>query len=294
MKTEIIYDMPEDEYHASTGLGEGQFVTRSMLAYYAKDPRAFYYRYKINHPLMVFAGNEGTRFGTYVESYLLDKDVSMYTTRPKLCWSRAKNEQVNWSLYSGQFVDATEEVTTKQWKLDNQNIVSDADLELAQFMELRFADTAIGKWWLGKIEESQKQVTIRWTEGGLNLQIRIDCYLPDVFVSDLKSTAKRIEDFNGTAARFGYDMQNAIYSDAVTLATGKQLPFIFAVGETTELRRADILKLPDMQVQYARAQYKKAIRGIAAEDYSAIGHDRTEPTEYEPKPWELYTYMEEE
>ena len=290
MQPELILDMDENTYHSETGLGEGLFVTRSMLAFYAKDPSAFFHRYIAKEPQMQFKDNEGTRFGSYVEAWILDRDVSMYTTKPKMCWSRNKGERVKWSLASGQFVDVTETKTTKEWMLENQNIVSEDDYELARFMEKRFRDTAFGSWWLDKIEESHKQAVVRWSEGGLNLQIRIDCYLPDVLQSDLKSTGKSLGKFTEAAEDYGYAMQQAMYSDGLALVTPKKLPFLFGVGETKNLKQARVLKLPDMQVAHARKEYKKAIYGIGQQDFNSYDFKSDEPVECELKPWQLFKY----
>jgi len=296
---QIIYDMPEAEYHQSSGVGEGKFITRSMIVDMINDAPSFFQKHIVKHPLMQFDGNDGTRFGNYFESYLLDRDVSQYVVKPTQCWSKSKSAVVDWNLRGSQFVlDASGEPTsvdTKTWESMNPNTVDEEQVELAKFMEVRFGETALGKWWVNKIPESKKQVVVRWTDEttGLNLQIRLDNYLEGAFACDLKSTASKLEKFSDTAHRYGYHVQDAMYSDGIELIEGKKIPFLFAVGETADLKRARIVTLHPVQVDYARKAYKTALAKIAAQDYAADGATLTEPEQCELPAYLLYCYENE-
>lgn len=294
MKPEILYDLPEELYFASTGTGADQWITRSMITDYVDDPASFYLKYIVRHPLMTFDGNNGTRFGTYFENYLLDRDVSKYTTKPRMCLS-AKGIEVKWNLHKGQKVIDGGGQTTIQWEDEHEFIVSEADEQLAKFMEFRFSETALGKYWIKNIPKSKKQVTVRWQdeETGARMQIRLDNYLEDVFACDLKSTAKPYEKFSDTADNYGYNYQHAIYSDGLEAVTGKRIPFFFAVAESTGLKRARILQLHPTQVEYAQRTYKKALKGILAQDYHTKGFDSQEAEMCDLPVWLLYKYENE-
>lgn len=293
MKTEIIYDMPEDQYHSETGLDEGKYVTRSMIAAYAQDPASFHLRYVEKHPLMQFAGNKGTDLGSFVEAYLLDRDTSNYVVIPELCENQ-KGEIVKWNLRSGQTVIG-EVCTTKEWVENNPKTHTVADTEYAKFIGRRFGETNLGQYWVNKISESKKQVTVRWTDeiSGLNCQIRIDNYLPDVFLCDLKTTAKDYTRFSQTADDYGYHMQASLYSDAMELATGKRLPFLFAICETTGLKRARIVQLHPTQIEFAKKEYMRSLVGIANEDWNTIGYDATQAEVCDLPAFMLYKYENE-
>lgn len=294
----LIKDMPEEEYHASSGLEPGQFITRSMIVDYNEDRPSFKLKHIDKHPLMQFKGNKGTDFGSYFESYLLDGDTSAYRTIPETCYSMSKKSEVNWNLRAGQYVmdgTAITGVTTKEWIDDHPLIVSAGDIELAAFMEKRFGDTALGQYWLNNIKDSDKQVVIRWTDEatGLNMQVRLDHYREGQFTCDLKSTAKRLENFSNTADDYGYHFQDSMYSDGIEILTGKRIPFLFAIGETTGLKRAVIRQLHPLQVSYAKKMYHLALKGIKEENYNAPGFDNTEAEQCELKPYQLYKYEDE-
>ncbi len=299
MKPEIIYDMPEQQYHDETGLGEGKFVTRSMIVAYHQDPSSFKLKYIDKEPLMQFTENEGTKFGVYVERYLLDKDVSMYVEKPVDCIN-AKGDVAPWNKRQSQYVmDANGNktgITTIAWEAANEYIIDQEQAQLAVFLEKRFSDTALGQFWINGIDESKKQVAIRWTdeESGLNVQIRIDNWIQGSYACDLKSTGKRLEKFSDAAHDFGYHFQQAMYQDGIEIATGNRDKFLFAVGETTGLRRAAIRQLHSDQVNYAIRSYKKALVGIAAGDFMAVGFDKTEAEMCEIPAYLHYEYNEEQ
>jgi len=294
----IIEGMPEEQYHAESGLGEGKWLTRSMIVDMVVDPASFHMKHIVKHPLMQFNGNEGTRFGSYVEAHILDRNTSMYVVKPTKCWSKSKKEIVDWNLRGSQMVlshGEPTEVDTKTWEEMNPNTISEDDIERAKFLELRFGETALGKYWIKHIPESKKQVVVRWhdEETGLPMQVRLDNWYPDKYVCDLKSTGKSYTKFSDSAHTYGYHFQDAIYSDGLTLATGNRVPFFFAVGETAELKRARIVSLHPTQVEFARTKYHEALRNIAAENYTAYDFDRTEPEECELPAYLLYQYESE-
>jgi len=278
MQAEIV-NISENDYHSQTGIGQGLFITRSMICLYNDDPASFKLRYIDRHPLMQFKENDGTRFGKYIESHLLDRDVSMYVKKPKVCLS-AKGKRVPWNLHKSQYLIAGHggplSMTTVEWEAAHDNVISEGDEELAKLLELRFADTALGQYWLNHIPDSKKQVVIRWCdeETELPIQIRIDNWLPGVFICDLKSSGKPIEKFSTAADNFGYGFQHALYQDGVELATGEFTKFIFAIGETSGLKRAVIRELNPLQVEYSRAQYHKALRGIKDNNFMTAGFAR--------------------
>ena len=74
MEPQVIYDMPEAEYHASSGIGEGQYITRSMVKCFEESPRGFYERYIAKHPQAQFKGSASTAFGSLVEALIIGED----------------------------------------------------------------------------------------------------------------------------------------------------------------------------------------------------------------------------
>lgn len=261
MKPTILYDLEESEYHATSGTGEGQFLTRSMLVMYHKDPPLFDLTYNQKHPCTEREANDGMRFGCYYEDMLLGGDVNKWAIKPSE-YTNDKGEDKPWNGNAK---------VCREWLAEHPYVVSQADVDLAEFLKLRFGETALGKWWLNKAASSKTQVTYRWTDEdtGLPLQTRVDSLLEGVFISDLKSTASSIEQFNGTSRKYGYDWQSHMYTEGHRICTGETLPFLFAIGETGGLKRARVRTLPQEQVALAGINMRLALRGIAKGDYAA-------------------------
>ena len=301
MKPTILYDMPEEQYHAETGIGEGLYCTRSMICDYILDPPSYDLKHNKKDPQMQFEGNEGTKFGNYVESWILDRDVSQYAVKPQTCWSKSKKAIVDWNLRGSQMVlDADGEPTsidTREWESMNPNTITKDQEDLARFLEIRFNETALGQYWLKKIPEAKKQVVMRWTdkESEIDMQIRLDCYDKGKLASDLKSTGKSLSKWNDSVHDFGYHYQQAIYSDGIVVCENlsEYLPFSFAVGETKKLKRARIKNAHPDAVAFARRTYKSALVGIAAGKFDA--HDKLDTIpQSDPLPSYLhYQYNDE-
>lgn len=294
MKPQIIHGMPDAQYHAESGMGDSQFITRSMLVDYIRCPSTFRHKHIDKVDMLQFNGNSGTSFGTFYEEFLLDDDIEKYKKIPKHC-ANAKGEVVPWNKRKGQYVideDGITEQTTLEWETENPLIMSESDLDLSKFLASRFDETAMGKFWKQNIEQSKKQVTIRWEDEktGLRLQVRLDNLLEGSYICDLKTSARSIDDFSSTAEKYGYDIQAAMYADAYELATGEKLPFLFAISETTGLMRSLMRILHPLQVEHSRDAYKKAIAGITAQDYESPEAGSTQAIECELKAWQLYKY----
>ncbi|MCK4500475.1 PD-(D/E)XK nuclease-like domain-containing protein [Candidatus Babeliales bacterium] len=289
-----VAELPEEAYHASSGMDSNQWITRSMIACYIQDPSLFKLRYIDKDPMVQFAGSKSTRFGCYIEDYILNGDVSDYVRQPSECVN-GKGETVKWTFGAGRYVDDPDGMTTKEWRELHTKLIKDDDHDLAVFLEKRFADTAMGIYWLKRIKESEKQVTVRWKdeETGLNLQVRIDNLLRGLYMVDLKSTGKSLDKFSQAAEDYGYGLQEAMYSEGYCHETGEKLPYVFAVAETTGMHRARIITLHPAQVSYYKEQYRVALRGIAAGNFDAYDKLETK-TMQAPLPSYLHYKYEDE
>jgi hypothetical protein len=113
----------------------------------------------------------------------------------------------------------------------------------------------------------EKQVIMTAEFAGLKWKIKIDSYLPDVAIVDLK-VVKSLQDtfYLKDQGRvnfieyWGYDYQAAIYQKVVELNTGKRLPF-FIAGASKE-------STPDIQViQIEQNKLNAAIDMVEASAY---------------------------
>lgn len=309
MKPEIIHGMTDEEYHASTGMGEGKYISRSMIGKYIKDPCLFKYTYLDLLPFLQQEENDGMKFGNYVEDYLLNQDTSAWVNKPVDCWNQPKTAKVGsikpWTVRSGNYVldenNMPTSETTAEWEARQTKFIDPKQVELAEFLKIRFAETKIGAWWLSTIEQSKKQVVVRWQDAdtGLPLQIKLDNWLNDYkhadfnYISDLKSTASSIEKWNGTAAVYMYDLQHVMYTEGVEVATNTRYPFFNAVGETMGLKRARIKAIHDLQLKSIAKKYRAALHGISKGLFDSEDKEQGRPSINELKAWELYEYESE-
>jgi hypothetical protein len=300
MKPEIIYDMPEEAYHQSTGLGSDLWITRSMLKTYIADKPLFKLRYIDKLPYAQVKQSKAMALGVYIEDALLNGTGDKWTTTPALCWSKNKGELVRWNMQAGQFVIDDEGKptgqTTKQWAEEHPNIVTLEDSERVSFIRERFNETAMGRYWLNNVQKSIKQPTIRWQDAatGLRLQVRLDCLLEDHYISDLKTSSRSIDKFSDVADEYGYHHQHSLYQDAYEFATGKRLPFFFNVVETSGLERCRCVQLHPVQIAHAKKELRSAMDGIASGDYSATDATTQGPMAIQELPaWLHYKYESE-
>lgn len=105
-----------------------------------------------------------------------------------------------------------------------------------------------------KYMSGQKQVIMTGELFGAKWKIKIDSYIPDVAIVDLKvmssiTELKWVKDLGylDFVRYWGYDIQGAVYQEIVRQNTGKKLPFYIA-GATKE-------KEPDIRIIHVTDNY---------------------------------------
>jgi hypothetical protein len=269
---ELIQDMPEQAYHDETGLGEGLFITRSMINCYADTKRGFRLRYVDKHPQAQFAGNKGTSFGSIVDALLAGTFDSTYAVRP---------EGVDWRTKEGKAILA-------ELKESGLEIVTHEDHSRALLCLDGLNEHGLGRDILASA--SGQGWVIRWEdENGLPLQVRLDALVQGVALVDYKTTSKPFDQFIQSAEAFGYATQAIMYADAWEKLTGENRKMLFAIMRSSFPFDADVQWLPQMMLDYHRKRYDAAREGIAAGDFS---DNRNEATEAVIPAWALYLYEE--
>lgn len=84
------------------------------------------------------------------------------------------------------------------------------------------------------LQTCQREMSIFWTdeETGIQCRVRLDSFLPGQMIFDLKTTNDaRPHAFLRQAIDMDYDLQAAMYTEAVRRYTGKTLPFVFVAVE---------------------------------------------------------------
>lgn len=159
------------------------------------------------------------------------------------------------ALMVGSYVDAYFEGTLDQFKMENPLLFKkDGNLK-AEYVK---ADEIIARIerdeYFMKYMSGQKQVIMTGELFGAKWKIKIDSYIPDIAIIDLKVMAsitelKWVRDIGylDFVRYWGYDIQGAIYQEIVRQNTGKKLPFYIA-GATKE-------KDPDIRIIHVTDNY---------------------------------------
>lgn len=159
------------------------------------------------------------------------------------------------ALMVGSYVDSYFEGTLEQFKKENPDLFTQKGELKAAYKQ---ADQIIARIerdeYFMKYMSGKKQVIMTGELFGAKWKIKMDSYIPDVAIVDLKVMAsitelKWVKDIGylDFVRYWGYDIQGAIYQEIVRQNTGKKLPFYIA-GATKE-------KEPDIRIIHVTDNY---------------------------------------
>lgn len=155
-------------------------------------------------------------------------------------------DETTTALMVGSYVDAYFEGSLERFKAENPSLFKrDGNLK-ADYVKAEEIIARIERdGYFMKYMSGQKQVIMTGELFGAKWKIKIDSYIPDVAIVDLKIMAsitdlKWVKDIGylDFVRYWGYDIQGAVYQEIVRQNTGKKLPFYIA-GATKE-REPDI------------------------------------------------------
>lgn len=163
-------------------------------------------------------------------------------------------------LLVGSYIDSYYEGTLDKFKEDNPLLYTCSDKLRVPFKK---ADELINK--INKDElflkflSGEKQKIFTGTLFGVKWKIKIDSYLENKCIVDLKTTytVKKLPDYR-------YDIQGAIYQKIVELNTGKRLPFYLAVAEKTKVPGLYIYQITNEVLDLALAEVESKIKHFDA------------------------------
>ena len=159
------------------------------------------------------------------------------------------------ALMVGSYVDSYFEGTLAKFKAENPSLFKKDGGLKAEYVK---ADEIIARIerdeYFMKYMSGQKQVIMTGELFGAKWKIKIDSYIPDVAIVDLKvmssiTELKWVKDLGylDFVRYWGYDIQGAVYQEIVRQNTGKKLPFYIA-GATKE-------KEPDIRIIHVTDNY---------------------------------------
>ncbi len=180
-----------------------------------------------------------------------------YTAMEKL-YERWKEEATT-ALMVGSYVDAHFEGTLARFKAEHPSLFRRDGGLRAEYVK---ADEIIARIeqddYFMKYMSGEKQVIMTGELFGAKWKIKIDSYIPDVAVVDLKVMAsitdlKWVRDLGylDFVRYWGYDIQGAVYQEIVRQNTGKKLPFYIAAATKEKEPDIRIIHVTDNYLQEA-------------------------------------------
>ena len=159
------------------------------------------------------------------------------------------------ALLVGSYVDSYFEGSLEQFKKENHEIFTQKGELKANFKQAEEIIARIERdEYFMKFMSGQKQVIMTGELFGAKWKIKMDSYIPDVAIVDLKVMAsimdlKWVKDIGylDFVRYWGYDIQGAIYQEIVRQNTGKKLPFYIA-GATKQAE-------PDIRIIHVTDNY---------------------------------------
>lgn len=279
-----IVDIPEAQYHAETGLGDGLWLTRSMICDRIASARGFRLRHVEKHPLaqrkpQSKAMELGSMFDVLVTEGQEAYDAA-YPEPPEAVPTPAQ-----WRTSSGAIskrVDVLHEIeeycamrivvdgvpaTYRAWEAGlpdgcvgaRDEAMHDQVVALRALMMQNPLARRI-------VEASQRQVSIRATLAcGLRVQVRMDFWCERFgLAGDLKTTRKDRRGFLSSCIDYGYHIQAWLYTQ-IAMAAGLdvRMPFVFVCQQTAMPLDTYVVQLDDEVLAWAGRQTCSALQAIA-------------------------------
>lgn len=147
-------------------------------------------------------------------------------------------EEPSTAMLVGSYVDSYFEGTLDQFKTENPDIFTQkgelkANYKKAEEIIARIERDA----YFMKYLSGEKQEIMTFELFGAKWKIKMDSFIPDVAIVDLKIMAsitdlKWVRDIGylDFVRYWGYDIQGAVYQKGVEIVTGKKLPFYIAAA----------------------------------------------------------------
>lgn len=161
------------------------------------------------------------------------------------------------ALLVGSYVDAHFEGTLNLFKAQNPEIFTKQGALRAEYKQAEEIINRIerDKYFM-KYMSGQKQVIMTGEIGGVSWKVKLDSYIPDVCIVDLK-VMKSIRDtfwvrdtgYMDFVQYWGYDLQGAVYQEIVRQNTGMTLPFFIAAASKEKETDIEIIGIDDAHLK---------------------------------------------
>ncbi len=162
------------------------------------------------------------------------------------------------ALLVGSYVDSHFEGTLALFKAQNPEIFTKQGTLKAEYKK---AEEIINRLerdeYFMKYMSGEKQVIMTGEIGGAKWKIKMDSYLPEICIVDLKIVEAIRKGFwaNKIKTHFieywGYDIQAAVYQEIVRQNTGQKLPFYIAAASKESETDIEIIQIEDEVLEAA-------------------------------------------
>ena len=280
---EVIDDLPEHQYHEETGLGDGLWLTRSMICDYIDSPSGFELRHICKDKrAQRKQSSDSMKLGSYLDVMITEgeqafhsKYVSPQFSEVKEEWltpsggiskSKAAQKAIDEAVCQGYvFKEIPHSVAAWESCLMHHGMeaLCSETAEKAKYMASRLQTNALAKAIIDG--HCGKQLTIRAVlNNGLSIQCRIDLTCEGYgIVADLKTTNRRKERFMQSAVDYGYHVQGWLYHQ-LAIAAGLKVEhdFLFVCQMNCYPWDSYVVALPGEVYEWAGKKAMSAINGI--------------------------------
>lgn len=128
----------------------------------------------------------------------------------------------------------------------------------------------------------RKQRIMTGVIGGVEFKIKMDCYKPGHFISDLKYLAslKSPNLFDNVVKYWGYDISMAIYQEVVYQNTGDRLPVYLVIVTKDTVPRKTVCEIKQWNLDEALEIVKKHLPRIMAVKNGEVEPERCNGCDY--------------
>lgn len=171
-------------------------------------------------------------------------------------------EETSEAFLVGSFVDSFYEGTLDKFKAEHPECFTQkGELKAPYKKAEKMIERCLQDEFFSQCMSGEKQVIMTGYFAGTEWKIKIDSYLPDVAIVDLKTSANihkawKIEDYGWASfvEAFNYDKQLAIYQKIVEINTGKKLPCYIAVVSKEEYPEIEVINISQSALDNALNQ----------------------------------------
>lgn len=209
-------------------------------------------------------------FGTYGKAACEEQALA----KIKGTWVEEKST----ALLVGGYCDAYFEGTLDEYKMANPQIFKKDGGLKADYLQADTINRRIERDpYFMKTLSGEKQVIMTGEIGGAPWKIKMDSYLPNTAIVDLKivesiNKMKWVPDIGylDFIRYWGYDIQGAVYQEIVRQNTGKKLPFYISAATKEKVPRISVIQVPQSVLTDALKTVETALPHILDVKYGRV------------------------